>query len=906
MKFFIYFLFILPIHCLAQKEDTLNGFLQKLKGDEINYFSPLHQFAPAALLTRVTGTMPISWESPAYSGSQESVTYEFLMGHSSGTSGADRHFDVLLNDQKLFTITTPMKKKGKYSFSGKGSNNSSFNFIQQEYDVNGDAFGKLFITVPASSVHQKAVFKIDGENEQSQDWLMIFMYQKGLKLIVQPTNLVTRKENKRQLNVFIDNPFSRNTVLRIRSKGGLFIASIEPGYNKLNFPAYAPAFTGKDTLQFIFNSTDTLYKPITINPTRNFVFYIIHHSHNDIGYSNLQTEVEKIQNKNIRDALQWINNNKDPNEKPVWHIESLWAVENFLRIATPIEEKEFVAAVKIGQIVLSANYANVLTGLCQPEELNWMLEYAKFLEKKYGFHIRNAMITDIPGISRSGLLAYVNNNIPYLSFGPNYVESLPDHGDRIGGIIKEQGDKVFYWKPSSQSSKKLLVWTAGRGYSYFHGISESEKQQSWEKRISDYCNELIEKNYPYDWVQLRYTKNSDNGPVDTALTSFVENWNRQYSTPQLKIASVDQLFSDFEKKYGTSIPVYTGEISPYWEDGAYSTAIEEMRNRELAIQTIALGNFAKQKKEYKSLERKFYLLHRSIVMFDEHTWGSWNSISDPESDFTKEQWRIKKQFLDSGEYYYHELAAALHFKYETPKENNRDNLRISGFAVDSLHGGLNTITINGKNIVSQKDGYIFFEPVYVLGVNPMKYFQSQNIKVTMLEDSKTKKIVQVKGSLPSIPNYQVTYTLFKTEGRLICHYSFDKEIEKNKEALHIAFPFDFIHPDIFYGGDSGFLQYNHDQLPGSNKEFVCVEKKIKVQSGSLTATLSSPLFCLYEVGNIIDENRTNGAKIWKPSNDKTNTLFLYILNNYWHTNFKAYQDGHFDFEIELSLQKKQQ
>lgn len=902
---YLFLCFLFPSwHCEAQTADTVNGFLKKINGDDITYFSPLHQFAHVALLTRVTGTMPISWESPVYTGSRQTVTYQFLMGHSSGTSSDIRNFDLWLNGEKLFTITTPMKKKGSYSFSGKGAENSTFQFIQQDYDANGDAFGNLFITVPASSVNKKAEFTINGKNENSQDWLMIFKYQRGLKLIVLPTNLVRRIENKRQLNVFIDNPFPDHTPLQVRTKDGKFFTTLQTGYNQLNIPAYSPGFTGKDSVQFIINFTDTVYKAVTITATRHFTFFIIHHSHNDIGYSGLQPDVEKIQNQNIRDAIRWINKNKSAKEKPVWHIESLWAVENFLRIATPAEEKQFVDAVKKGQLVLSANYANVLTGLCQHEELNWMLEYAKQLEKKYGIQIRNAMITDIPGITRSSLLAYVNNNIPYLSLGPNYIGSLPDHGDRVGGIIDEQGDKMFYWKPSLHSNKKLLVWTAGKGYSYFHGIAESEKQQSWEQRISDYCNELIEKKYPYDWVQLRYTKNSDNGPVDTMLVSFVENWNNEYSTPRLAISSVDELFSAFEKKYGNTIPVYTGEISPYWEDGAYSTSVEEMKTRELALQTIALEKFAKTKKKYGSLRNKFYLLHRGIVMFDEHTWGSWNSISDPESSFTKEQWRIKKQFLDSALYYYQQLATQLQFHYKTPAPDTKHNLSISDFTVDMAHGGLSSIITNDQNIVSSTGVYNFFEPVYALGINDTRFFQPQNVKAKEIENSTQKKVVQVEGSLPSIPLYKVTYTLFKKEGRLICHYIFDKNVEKEKESLHIAFPFNFTHPEIFYGNDQTYLQFNKDQLPGSNKEFVCVENDIRVQTDSLTAVLSSPLINLFEIGNIIDENKVNGVKLWKKENHKTNTLYLYVLNNYWHTNFKAYQDGHFDFEIELSFRSK--
>jgi hypothetical protein len=70
-----------------------------------------------------------------------------------------------------------------------------------------------------------------------------------------------------------------------------------------------------------------------------------------------------------------------------------------MKQATKEEVALFIQKVKEGRIVLSANYANVLNGLCQPEELNWVVAYAKRLEKQYGIHIQNAMITDIPGIT---------------------------------------------------------------------------------------------------------------------------------------------------------------------------------------------------------------------------------------------------------------------------------------------------------------------------------------------------------------------------------------------------------------------------------------------------------------------------------------------------------------------------
>jgi hypothetical protein len=243
--------------------------------------------------------------------------------------------------------------------------------------------------------------------------------------------------------------------------------------------------------------------------------------------------------------MRWIEKAKAEGQEVYWHIESLWAVENFMKVASDQEKNLFVFYVKSGNLVLSANYANVLNGLCHPEELKWTLEYAQKLQSITGRDIRNAIITDFPRFTYSALNNYVQNKIPFLSLGPNYVEKNADHGDRVGSVIEQTGDTYFYWHPSKTSQEKVLVWTAGKGYSYFHNIPAGQQFFEWEKRLSAYTQELAA--YPYDVVQLRYTKNADNGPVDTTLCEFVAAWNLKYSSPQLVLSNVDTLFADFLK-----------------------------------------------------------------------------------------------------------------------------------------------------------------------------------------------------------------------------------------------------------------------------------------------------------------------------------------------------------------------
>lgn len=881
----------------AQSADTLPGFLRKISGEEITYFSPRRQFANSALLTRCMPFTPVSWEAPIYSGKQATVTYRLLIGHSTGTSSGENTFILSVNSETPLTITTYKNATGFYTLSGE-KNGISYRFVQEVYDANKDAFGILYVTVPQQLIREKAIFQLHGTDLGSRDWMMVFQYDFQLRSEVKSINLISREEHKRKLTVFCDNPDHKTLNMQVSSKYFSVEKVLKPGFNSVEVLAYDEPFTGTDSVKIVVGNTIS-WHVVTVNPIRNYTFHIVHHSHNDIGYSHVQTEVERIQNNNIRAAVNWAENNSTAKEQPVWHIESLWAVENFLRIASAEEKQRFQQAVKSGNIVLTANYANILTGLCRDDELDWMIDYAQHIEPEYG-EINVAMITDIPGISASGLRAYVRNGIDYLSLGPNYVAAFPDRGDRVGGVINEQGDKAFYWKSTPEAKDSLLVWTAGKGYSFFHGIGESDKQDKWEERLSGYLEELYAGNYPYEMVQLRYAKNADNGPVDTNLCRFVDEWNNKYFAPRLEIASLPELFHAFEAKYGASLPVVTGEISPYWEDGAFSTAIEESTTRLLSQKTAAMERFAREKGKYEKYADALYALTRNLVLFHEHTWGAWCSTSDPDSPFTTEQWAIKKAFADSAVVQYERLAKALKFTYQPVIPELENSFAFSDFAVDEKTGGLKSF-ICGKTVFEQSQEYSFFEPIYLLGINPMVEKKPSVTSVTVPTENKKFTIVEVKLSLEGFSDFSIVYTLDKRKKQLKVHYELTKIAERRKESLHIAFPLDVDRTAISYPSGETTITVPNDQLPGSNYEFICTENTVWMENEHYRIQLHSPSFNLVEIGAPVNENTVNGVKQWRKTPVADSNLFLYILNNYWHTNYKADQSGELSFDVYLQV-----
>jgi hypothetical protein len=892
MKHWWHILLFLGLNSYLAAQTQPAGFSEKISGEDISYFSPFREFADLALLTRCNGVSPIEWEASTPKREAGVVKFQFLIGFSNGTSGADRHFDFYLNGKLLFTFTTK-KSWVNERFSQLGCNfapEANYRFTLLEKDINKDVFGYLEIELPIQDFDQNAVFKVVGQDMQSRDWLMVFQFKSQTKVKVQASALVLRAEQKRPINVQCLIPEGIDSISFV-SAFVSFQHHFEPGYQYLTLPAYPAGFVGSDTLRFRAyasgkSSIDSLIV-LDVKPIKNLDFHIIHHSHNDIGYSHLQTDVAKIQTENIRSALRWIAKGGVGAVQPVWHIESLWAVENFLNVASPTEEIQFIAAVKSGNLVLSANYANCLTGLMRPDEFLWLTEYARHLEQRYGFYISNAMVTDIPGQTYAAFEAYAQQQIPYLSLGPNYVANHADHGDRVGGVIHETGDRPFMWQSKTDSSQQLFVWTAGKGYSYFHNISAGQQFFEWEKRLSAYTQELAA--YPYDMVQLRYTKNADNGPVDTTLCEFVSAWNLKYSSPQLVLSNLDTLFSDFLMQYKEGLPVQTGEISPYWEDGAYSTAAEEIQMRRLVKEVI---DFEGQLNDIQKNQQQAALreIHRNLILFHEHTWGAWCSISAPDVFFTTEQWRIKKAFLDSAQAAFDALKEVLN--WDAPSGIAQQ----SALELDWEKGlsGIRSLKWQGQELLRQ-DELGLGGMIYSLGLAPQVNSIVKPTRTDLKANSQQFEHQNLKVRLEVWPS--------EASNELILHYNIDKKAIRDKEALHICLPFQLDNPSLTYG-EKTMLNYPADQLSGSNKEFICVADHLILEDKKFKITVFTPDCNLIELGSPIDEQQQRGAKVWTRENQSISPLYLYVFNNYWHTNYKADQAGSFDVFVRVRVEEK--
>ena len=48
---------------------------------------------------------------------------------------------------------------------------------------------------------------------------------------------------------------------------------------------------------------------------------------------------------------------------------------------------------------------------------------------------------------------------------------------------------------------------------------------------------------------------------------------------------------------------------------------------------------------------------KKVLLYTEHTWGAWNSISQPEERFVKDQWDIKRGYAEEADWLSRKLLA---------------------------------------------------------------------------------------------------------------------------------------------------------------------------------------------------------------------------------------------------------
>ncbi len=956
------------------------GWVRAVEGRKLSYRWAYPGFAVSLLCRAVDPTWAIAWEGepPPSVSPDAAVTYVWHVGLNSSTS--PHRFELQLDGRPLVAFDTRGGVENR-AWTVEGSDGARLSLLTTRIGSFDERFGFMALTLPRRQLGDAPPrFGIVPEAAGSQDYVLVFEEPVAAWARVGAEEAVL-KGGRRLLTAGVSH-LGPPVPVTVRAAGReVHRGTLDAGHTRIDV-AVPEGVMGSVRVEIEADGQSLLDESVALRPVAARTFHLIPHSHVDIGYSDPQPEVERKQWRNLRDALELFRRTKDrPAEARFrWEAEGLWAVESFLEQATEAERADFAEAVKRGDLELPANLTNVLTGLCHPEELARWTDAARQLKRRYGIETSPVAVhSDIPGLAWPTVTALAQAGVRYFSSGPNYVPSLkPDGGDRIGSTLAEQGDRPFWWV-SPSGRERLLVWVAGHGYSWFHGGALGRVGEAATHGILDYARELAERGYPYELVQVRYTIGGDNGPVDPELPGFVAAWNERYETPRLVIDSLRDLFEAFERRYGASLPVKQGDLTPYWEDGAISSAGEETlaraAARRLAQAEVLWGIVDPSGFPRDRVEKAW----RQVLLWHEHTWGAAASISEPDRPDVLAQWEYKRAFaveadrrsreiLDeavgrdrlpagSGPWIVNTLSQPRGGLILLPASRSREGDRAvdrRGHALPSqrLHDGSLAVAVKDvpgrgrealrvvpgrpkapagrataagatleneairveldpstgsiRRLLDRARGTELAGPQglaryrYVPGLDPATAQDAGPVTIEVEEPGPLVAVLRAEGSAPGARGVALRYRLVAGSDRLEVELVLDKTPVRSKESAHLTFDFAVEGGGLRIDQGSNLMDPARDALPGSCRDFVGTHSALDAagpESGVSLGVLDSPLV---ELGTMVDERPgPTGIRQWRQEPYSGTTVHAYLLNNYWHTNYKAEQEGLLRFRFVL-------
>ena len=761
----------------------------------------------------------------------------------------------------------------------------------------------------------------------------------------------------------------RDARLRIEGGEELVLDTMREGIQTVDVtlpPVQAPQAR---LLSLLVDGQVAEERSVDLAPVRPWELYLLHHTHLDIGYTHVQTEVMERQWEHLEKGIELARATQDYPEDArfKWLPEGLWAIDGYLAQASDAQKAAFFEAVRKGWVGLDALYGNELTALCRPEELLELTGYARRLARDHALKIDSAMITDVPGYSWGIVPVLAQSGVRYFSIGPN-------RGHRIGFTLSQWGDKPFYWV-SPSGLERVLCWVAAEGYSWFHAGPIRE-----ERKLFEYLEKLEGEDYPYDLAHLRYSIGGDNGPPDDRLSDFVRAWNEKYAYPRLVVATTSEFFEDFEAKYGSTLPEVRGDFTPYWEDGAASSARETGINRDSAdrlVQANALWALCRPPSEYPA--ERVEKAWREIILYDEHTWGAHNSISEPESDFALAQWEIKKTFAIEGQAQTESLlsdavqprrsaeetisavevfntcswprtdlvtvpagwklagdrvlhdsgtaissqrlstgelvfvardvppfgSAVYRLAAAAPAENgaaaaqgNTISNGLVSLGVDPQSGAIVRFAATGiaENLVDTSVEAGLNALVYVEGRDPVNRKTNGPVRITVLEPGPVVAVLRIESDAPGCRSFSREVRVVDGLPSALVTTCVDRENVYDKDAVHLAFPFQVPGGTIHMDTPWATVEAEKDQLAGSCKNYMTVQRWVDVSNaecGVVWTPLDAPLI---EIGKLTNDPTVVG---WRETIEPSTLLYSYAMNNYWETNYKASQEGITSFRFAL-------
>ena len=653
-----------------------------------------------------------------------------------------------------------------------------------------------------------------------------------------------------------------------------------------------------------------------------------------------------------------------PEARYRWNVEQLWPVESWLAQAPDSLRERFLADVREGSIALNGFLGGVLSGLATAPEMTHFFDYARHLRDSLGLPITTALISDIPGQSWGIVTALRQSGIRWFAMAPNngdrigYV--LQDWGDRpFYWVSQSRQDTVLAWVAGASYSlfheARIRVFGEPKLFSLMRRLDAMEypyvpvqlpytvdgDNGPTDPDLPDY---VVEWNRRYASPRLlvathaqlfRALESASAGKLPVVGGDFTGYWEDGAASTARETALARAASSRLAQAEALCAMRGAGACAAEKDAAAWRDVVlwdEHTWGAAASIDTPDAPDVVSQWR-YKqafalgadSLSRD--LLAHGLAMRGEvgvHAFDVYNTTSWPRTDLVLVPAALSaggdrvldpagrpvaSQRLATGELAVLVRAlppfAARRFRVRPGRPVPGGDARASGDAVengrlavrvDPATGAISSLRVKprGAELVDRTRRPGLAAYLYVAGRDSAAAAGPSRVAVRVGERGPLVASLEVEAQAPGARSVMREVRLVSGLDRVDVTAVIDKLPVRTPEGVHLAFPLAVPSGRIRFDVASGIVRPDSDQLAGAAKNFVEAESWVDVSNDSAGLTVTTPDAPLVEIGGI------NAESPWMRSVPSTQTFYAYLMNNYWHTNYKADQDGPVTFRFGIA------
>ena len=379
---------------------------------------------------------------------------------------------------------------------------------------------------------------------------------------------------------------------------------------------------------------------------RRWTVFLVHHSHLDIGYTDLQPEVLRHHRAYLDSALDLMaaTDGWPDGARFRWNVEGNLPLRQWLAERPAARAAELVERVREGRLEVCALPFTLNAEACTREELEQQLRWAQSFAEDHDVHVVTAMQTDVPGHGYGLAGALAAAGVRYLDVAHNWAARAAPY--LAGGF---ELPRLFRW---GAAGADVLVWhtDSPRGVAYLEGnlLGLADSADAAAELLPDYLAALADHGYPYgaevealglpagvevpsrpyplDVLHLRVQGTiADNAAPSLTPAEVVRRWNEVYAWPRLRLATNREFFAAAEEQ-ARDVPHFEGDWTSWWADGIGSGARPLGANRraqaKLRLAEALDAAAAAHGQRDPGWPGRAEAVADAIALFDEHTWGA--------------------------------------------------------------------------------------------------------------------------------------------------------------------------------------------------------------------------------------------------------------------------------------------